>query len=358
MDKNIHELVTGILDGSATIADQNAFKEWMKANEENRREFEEIEGFWNALEILMNKVHFDSSKGYREFLKFMEQEESEESQKNPLRYFWHVAASLLIILGFSYLIWLVSQPVKQQIAFFELNTPNGSHTLLTLTDGTTVWLNAGSKLKYPDKFDKESRVVYLEGEAYFHVKKNPEQPFIVETSEVKVKAFGTTFNVKAYPNEGSIETTLIEGSVVVEGKTSSEAFKPIKLEPNQRVTVVKATGKLLLNDQEKKLLETAKASKDTTSREKENVLVSEKVNTQLYTSWVDNQLLFDNETFESIAFKLERRYGASISFVDEKVKKYRFSGKFPDISIDRVLNAMNFASPFEYTIKQDSIFIK
>jgi ferric-dicitrate binding protein FerR (iron transport regulator) len=175
---------------------------------------------------------------------------------------------------------------------------------------------------------------------------------------LNVKALGTVFNVKAFPDEGSIETTLLEGSVVIQGNQPKASFSSVKLKPNQRVTYVKTSGKLLLNDHEKKILKKENVDFKLPNRPKESIIITEKVNTELYTSWIDNQLLFDNESFESIAYKLERRYGATIIFKDEKLKTYRFSGKFPEISIDRALNALQFASPFEYKIKQDTIFIK
>jgi ferric-dicitrate binding protein FerR (iron transport regulator) len=89
-----------------------------------------------------------------------------------------------------------------------------------------------------------------------------------------------------------------------------------------------------------------------------NIILTKQVNPEIYTAWKDNLLVFENESFESIALKLERRYGASIVFTDNEIKNYIFSGKFPEISIDRALKALQYASPFNYSIKNDSIYIQ
>jgi transmembrane sensor len=360
MEKEIQEIIIRVFEGNASEEDRKFLLEWVQLNKENQKELEQAEGLWNALAIISNREKFEPKKGYKEFIKELnkiEQIPPAAIQKRKISYFLQIAASLLLIMG-SYLIWKSLQPVKEEIAFFELFTPKGSHTQVTLIDGTKIWLNAESKLRYPNKFGGKTRTVFLEGEAFFEVQKDPAKPFIVQTAALNVKAFGTSFNVKAFPNEGSVETTLVNGVVVVEGNQGRATFSSVKLLPNQRVTFVKTTGKLFLNDQEKILLKKVNADVHVTERQKESIIVTEKVNTELYTSWIDNQLIFDNETLESIANKLERRYGANIVFRNERMKTYRFSGKFPEISIERALNALQFASPFEYKIKQDTIFIK
>lgn len=362
MEQKIQEILTRVLEGAATSEDCKTLIEWIKSSEENRIELEKAEAFWNALEILSNRQKFNPQDGYNSFIRYLDKDKvAQPVQKQQIfyRYLLRVAAGLLLILTTSYLTLHLTKTKSEAISYFKLTTPKGSHTELTLIDGTTIWLNAGSILQYPNKFGDSTRTVYLEGEAFFKVAKDPKHPFIVRTSEINVKALGTSFNVKAYPSEGSIETTLVDGVVIVEGtKTSNKEVTSIKLLPNQRATYIKTEGKLLLNDfEQKKLIKSAMKPLPVEKRE-ESLIVSKEVNTQLYTSWIENLLMFDNEPFESIAFKLERRYGATIIFNNNEIKKYRFSGKFPEISIDRVLNALKFASPFNYEIKLDTIYIK
>jgi transmembrane sensor len=361
MEQEIQEITLRVLDGTASDSDFKTLVDWMMQSENNRKELEQNEALWNALEIIKNRPKFEPGRGYESFRKHFQIENN--TGKSPKidsgNFYWRIAAGILLIISISTLVLYYTGIQKDKISFFELTTPQGSHTRLTLTDGTTVWLNAGSKLKYPNKFNSKNRTVYLEGEAFFSVKKDPRHPFIVMTSDVNVKALGTAFNVKAYPNEGSIETTLVTGIVEIEGnKSKNNNINTIKLLPSQRAVFIKTTGKLLLNDQEQKELKKASPDKNVNIRLKESIILSQEVNTEIYTSWIENRLVFDNETFESIALKLERRYGAIIIFNDYKIKKYRFSGKFPEISIDRALNALQFASPFKYKIKQDTIYIE
>ena len=118
---------------------------------------------------------------------------------------------------------------------FETVVPHGSKTEMYLSDGTKVWLNAGTTLRYRTSYSKNKRDVFLDGEAYFDVKKDPEHPFIVHVGDIEVKAVGTSFNVKAYKNEKTVETTLVEGKVLVSKKNITE---PIIMLPNQKLTFV------------------------------------------------------------------------------------------------------------------------
>jgi len=360
MDQKIQEIILKVLEGRASVQDSNELLDWIQISEENRKELEHIEGIWNAIAVLANHEKFEAQKGYHDFITGLNDKRlnlPETKQKRKIYPFLQIAAGILLVAGLAFVIGFNSNRKEEKISFFELTTPKGSHTQLTLIDGTKIWLNAESKIRYPNKFEGKTRTIYLEGEAYFDVQTDSLKPFVVQTSAIKVKAFGTSFNVKAYPNEGSIETTLIKGSVTVEDNKANSSFSSVKLLPNQRVTFVKTTGKLLLNEQEKSILKKKVPELKLAERKEENIIVTERVKTEIYTSWIDNQLLFDNETFESIAFKLERRYGATIIFHDEKMKAYKFSGNFPEISIERALKALQFASPFEYKIKQDTIFI-
>jgi len=268
-----------------------------------------------------------------------------------------VAASIILICLVSYSTFYLTKKNLQEVSFFELVTPNGSHTSITLTDGTQIWLNAGSKLRYPNFFKGKERMVFLEGEAFFHVKKDSLHPFIVKTKDINVKALGTSFNVKAYTGEGTVETTLVTGIVEVTNNNNSSGNKGVRLLPNQKITYIRKEGKLLLNEKEQQAAKLENIANKSDNREKESYLLTRDVNTELYTSWIDNKLVFDSETFESIAFKLERRYGATVIFKNRETKDFRFSGKFPEISIDRVLNALQFASHFNYEIKSDTIII-
>ena len=125
----------------------------------------------------------------------------------------------------------------------EVIAPIGSRTVVQLSDGSEVHLNYGSKIKYPQVFSGDTREVILSGEGYFQVAHNPDKPFIVNTGKLNVKALGTVFNVLAYPGEDNIETTLIEGKVVLEQTENGFKTKTIgAMEPGQHVNYNLKTG--------------------------------------------------------------------------------------------------------------------
>ena len=322
---------------------------------DNEKEFAKYESLWLALEIIAKKAEFSTEHAYQELVKKIPLK-TDNNRRRTIQTILKVAASVLLVIGLSAITYFIGRNNGDSgISFYELTTPKGSKTQLLLPDGTKIWLNAGSKLLYPNKFSDNLREVFLEGEGYFDVTKDTKRPFIVHTSDINIRVLGTVFNVKSYPNEGTIETTLISGKVLIESK-SEDAKKIAQLLPNQKVTFLRKSGTVLLNDAEQKKAAQMITDKHNNS-ESGKIIISDKVNTSVYTAWKDNLLIFDNETFESIAYKLERRYGAVILFNDKEIKNYRFSGTFPEISIERALNALQFASPFNYKINGDSIFI-
>jgi transmembrane sensor len=357
MEQEIIEIIARVLDGSATTEDYKYLTGWVNQNKENEKEFASYESLWLAMDIISNKEKFSTEHGYQKMLSKVKQRNENNNSRFVIQNYWKIAASILLIIGFSFFAYRMGKHANEtQISFYELNTPKGSKTQLILPDGTKIWLNAGSKLRYPNRFQNNIREVFLEGEGYFDVTKDSKRPFIVHTSDINIRVLGTIFNVKSYPNEGTIETTLISGKVIIESK-SDDSKKIAQLLPSQKITFLKKSGKVLLNDSEQKQIAQINTKTENNSQS-DKIIISEKVNTTIYTSWKDNLLVFDNETFESIALKIERRYGAFILFNDTIIKNYRFSGTFPEISIDRALNALQYASPFNYKIKGDSIFIR
>jgi transmembrane sensor len=260
----------------------------------------------------------------------------------------------ILIIGFM-VAWLlrgrvVHQNYKPAMVLNELSIPMGSKSKITLSDGTKVWLNSGSTLKYPSVFLANKREIYLEGEAYFDVTHDKERPFIVNTSEIHIKVLGTKFNVKSYPDENLIETTLVSGSIEIEAKQQGEKTKRLlRLEPNQKATFSRTTNNLLLTEiTEPEKIEPLPVG---------NIHVAREVNTEIVTSWKDNKLVFNRERFENIATRLERWYDVHIIIEDSTLKEYRYTGTFEKETLEQALYALKLASPFEYTIDKNNILI-
>jgi len=242
-------------------------------------------------------------------------------------------------------------------AMVEATAPRGSRSLIILSDSTTIWLNSDTRLRYPIDYGFTNRTVYLEGEAFFKVSPNADLPFQVNTSEIKVIALGTAFNVKAYRDEGTIETTLEEGQVSIDlldpGK-KKRSVEAVILRPKQTAVYQKQEG--TVNFREQKIND-----KITNKPVKANikdilpVKVSEVSDTKLYTSWKDTRWIFRNEKFSSLSPKLERRYNVKIQLVDKTLEEYTFTGTILEESLEQVLAAIQMTSPIRYEINSQEV---
>jgi transmembrane sensor len=267
-----------------------------------------------------------------------------------IKKFLRYAAVFLLAFGLAWLIFRPEKTVikKQSAGINVVNVPNGSKGILTLEDGTRIWLNCGSSLSYVDFSDAGSREVFLEGEAFFDVTRDKSKPFVVNTSDLKLKVLGTRFNVKSYPSEKITETVLVSGKVQIEEINAPTAVKkPIMLEPNQKATYYSMTGKFELDEQ------SPKSKDDLNIPLKQKVI--ETVNPELYTSWKDEKLIFSNERLESLVIKMERWYNVNITLNDTLLNNYRYTGKFEKENIEQALQALKLATPLEYHIDKNNV---
>jgi len=251
---------------------------------------------------------------------------------------------------------------KTTTAWYEVQAPLGAKSRVSLIDGTKVWLNAGSKLLYSTEFGLQNREVRLEGEGYFEVTKNTALPFEVRTSGLMVRALGTTFNVKAYPNEATIETILIEGEVEISHIVKTEGIdknETVLLKPKQRLTLKKNTNEMLVEtNMEKK----EKISEPLTTLQQTKVppivkTVESTIDLMSQTSWKDKRWRIESEELGSFAKKLERRYNVTISFQDTDLPKYKFNGTFEDEPIEEVLRALSLAAPINFSLKGNQVIL-
>lgn len=272
--------------------------------------------------------------------------------KRPKRVYFRsiaVAASVLIACV---AIWGIRTNLgqgrsKQGVLSSEVSTRHGSRSKITLPDGSTVWLNVGSKLNY-DYGKSENREVVLEGEAFFDVQKDENRPFLIHTRKMDITVLGTTFNVKAYREDKTVETSLIQGKVEVTIK--GDRPEKIILEPNQ---------KIVLPNQET----IADTRANVAAAGKEQYVLSEvRINPQdslvAETAWKENYLIFNNERFEDIAVKMERWFDVNVVFQDSIVKNYRFTGTFANETVEQTLDALKFSSMFHYHIDKKQVIIK
>lgn len=199
----------------------------------------------------------------------------------------------------------------------------GQKSDISLPDGTKVHLNADSKLCYGSHFNGKQREVELIGEAYFDVAKDAQSPFIVKVGDIKVRALGTSFNVKAYPEDENITTYLAEGSVVVTSPTQS-----INLSP----------GEIAVYSQKETLLTMKKEEDD-----------------RIFTAWMSNEMVFNDEPILNIVKQLERNYNVKFEIKSDKLNEITFTGTLKNASLQSTLYALQFTSSISYKKKEDVI---
>jgi len=269
------------------------------------------------------------------------------------KYFWRVAVVILFFfVAGGIATYYIVPSVIQSNTVCEIKVPLGAKSQVILPDGSIVWINAGSTLKYNS--DNTNRTVILDGEAYFKVAKNEKMPFIVNTSDIQITALGTEFNVKSYTGDGFVVTTLIEGKVAIRKRAKQNFEKStILLTPNQKATYLKHQNSIFIDNisQQKNIIESVK------SIETGKVYVSAKIDPAPEISWRDNRLIIKGETMESLAIKLERKYDVKIQFIDKQVGKYRFTGTLDDETFEQVLDVIKLTSPIEYSIDGKQVVI-
>lgn len=183
--------------------------------------------------------------------------------------------------------------LKQEIVYNTIVVPRGGEYKLELADGTLVWLNSDSELRYPVKFAGSQRDVWLKGEGYFEVSKNPEKSFRVVVDDMIVKVLGTSFNINAYKDRGNILTTLVSGKVDIQDMSGKSL---VVMNPNQQVDF--RHGKISVQE----------------------------VDVTRFVSWIDGKFYFNDMTLENIMSQLQRWYDIEVFFVDEELKSYPFTG--------------------------------
>ena len=263
-----------------------------------------------------------------------------------------VIASL--VSGIAY--FTVSKSKSADVAFNEITVPYGSRISIVLNDSSRVWVNSGSRISYPSNFAGDKREVYLEGEAFFDIQKDPSQPFYVKTSDIDIKVLGTRFNVKSYPEEDIIETTLESGQLMLLTKQSNGSIgKQTLLNSNQKAYYSKEARKLELGKQED-IKDLRPAPKDTSNLV--NTKTIENIqHMSIETSWKDELLIFRDEPFSGLAKKLERWYDVEIILKDSELGDDEYTGTFRNETVEEAMEALRVAYPIDYTIDQSRIVI-
>jgi len=248
-----------------------------------------------------------------------------------LRAYQKIAAFLLIpILGLGIFYW-VSQYNQSSVQYTETIAPRGQKSQIVLADGTKVWLNSDTKIKYPGIFSKNQRDVYVDGEAFFEVSKNEQQPFVVHASELNVKVLGTKFNVKAYSDENQIETSLFEGKINVEiGNSRRPGFIEKEVRPGQSFVYSKTKHQLVAN-----------------RFPKDEII-----------GWKKNQLIFKDDTFSNLVRKIERWYDVEVVYDEKQFNDRRLTVElYEEERLERLMEIISLALLVDYKYEKGQIIL-
>ena len=289
------------------------------------------EELWVSSAVADDMQQYDVDQAFERFRKRTGLDQSGRQSYKWYRT-WSVAAVAIVLLGLITVTayWQGSRQIQSNFSDIVVEAPLGSKTKLTLPDGSTVWLNAGSKMVYSQGFGVSDRRLAFQGEGYFEVEKNDEMPFLVQTHDVNVTVVGTKFNFRNYPEDEEAVVELLEGKVALENQLKEESVR--YLSPNEKMVLHKATGKM-----------------DITSAKVKEV-----------TLWTENILLFDEDLLPDIVRELERSYHVQIEIENEDLKQTRFYGQFNQLeqNIYDVLDMLSETGKLKYHEEGKVIYLK
>lgn len=289
------------------------------------------EELWVSSAVADDTQQYDVDQAFERFRK---RTGLDQSGKQSYKWYrtWSVAAVAIVLLGLITVTayWQGSRQIQSNFSDIVVEAPLGSKTKLTLPDGSTVWLNAGSKMVYSQGFGVSDRRLAFQGEGYFEVEKKDEMPFLVQTHDVNVTVVGTKFNFRNYPEDEEAVVELLEGKVALENQLKEESVR--YLSPNEKMVLHKATGKMDI----------------TSAKVKEATL------------WTENILLFDEDLLPDIVRELERSYHVQIEIENEDLKQTRFYGQFNQLeqNIYDVLDMLSETGKLKYHEEGKVIYLK
>ncbi len=311
------KMITAYLNNELSDKEADEVINWYNQSDESKKELDRLEIIWNLAERLDLMEKIDKQKA-RSIIDFRI-ESSQSKWKLYVKHFQKVAAILIlpVMLLSAWLFFFHSE--KESSTEQEFVAAYGIRSTLLLPDGSKVWLNSGSKLKYGEDFNQDHRTVYLTGEAFFNVTSNKAKPFDVVTERFTVRAVGTEFNVFAYGNN-EFETSLEKGSVQLFQSKQKDKAPLLEMKPGQRA----------MYDQGK-----VKISEGDVTR---------------FSAWREGKLIFKNTSMQEAIPKLERWFNVDIELKDPELLKYRFTAIFRNETIQQAMEMLSFSSPIQCKI--------
>ncbi|NWJ51977.1 MAG: FecR domain-containing protein [Bacteroidetes bacterium] len=313
-------LIAKYLGDNATAEEIAELEAWIKDSSSNWDYFMKVKNIWHSMDKSIDPSDISTTDALDDVM-------NQISRKSTMirfwRYFQTAAAILIIPLILGGLFWQKFNSTakeKEHIAYKEVFTSNGTRLAFNLEDGTKVWLNAGSSLKYPEKFTSNQRSVLLKGEAYFEVESDKSKPFVVYTKSLAVKATGTKFNVRAFLDQKQTEVSLLSGKVAVSKAGTTDNTIISNLKPYQHLDY------------------------DITTQQSEIV----EGDLYKYIAWRDGKLLFRNDPLSDVLNRIGEFHNIHFQCTDKKLLEYRYHITFQNESLSEILEILKASSPMDF----------
>ena len=321
MDKNTQHIID-YLDKKLSEEDRVAFEKLLDDSSELKQEMQDVRFVLDATAEIKMRNRVDTTKNWKELSHRIT---VDKYRKKLWSFIRNAAAILLIPVVITSIILLINvrggryDGSAEQV---ELFSANGLITKVSLPDGSEVWLNSGSKLSYPQRFTGNIRKVSLSGEAYFKVKADKSNRFVVSAGgDLEVSALGTEFNVCAYEEEQIIEATLVSGIIEV-GAPDNEMFDKIQMSHGQQLIFNKKDGQIGISD----------------------------VSIMVETSWKDGKMVFRRSDMKDVVRRLSRRFNVDILLDDKEIHDYEYSATFTTETLDEILYLLEKTAPIKSKI--------
>jgi ferric-dicitrate binding protein FerR (iron transport regulator) len=290
---------------------------WILASPENRMHYLRLKNIWDAsIDIpVSTEVAFDRVV-----------DRIRPKNKTNIWLAWQRVAAVIMFPILLAAAWLLFDRDRDNRALASssqtVHTAFGSYTSLELPDGSKVWLNSGSTLRYPLKFKNREREVYLQGEGYFEVHSDPESPFLVETQHFTVRATGTSFNVSSYEDEPNSTVTLVEGKVAVQTPATDN-------DDTQLLATLHPQDHFDFDNN---------SHKNEVSREE----------TYKYIAWKEGKLVFRNDLFSEVARRISLQYNVEVVISDPEIRNNRYWATFRNEPLTELLRLLKLTAPISY----------
>ena len=316
----IDELAGKYFSGELTGEERNRLMQWVNSGVDNEAYFEQLRNIWQVSTPAFAPEEVDVERALR---KVMRRTEKRRGKGRKIMLWWQRIAAVLflpVLLGAGYLWNVHNVSADSGTAYQEISSPFGLCSKVELPDGSTVWLNSGSKLRYPVNFSGKSRNLHLSGEAFFSVHSDKEHPFVVNIKEMVVTATGTQFNIEAYTNDTVVSVTLLEGALDV----NINKLRSVRLSPDQRIVYNNLS---------------------------EFYSVTE-TDAAWRCLWKDGILAFRDEPLSEVFKRIGRAFNVNIVMRDGGISRQPYRATFQDESFDEILNLLKLTVPITYKWKK------